>query len=198
MIVSPLLLAELERVLSRPKFAVSIDRAQVDGLVTGLMEDGLLVEDPPADPGLTPDPGDDYLVALARVAGAQCIVSETPTCPACGCRAAGPLAGRVHRAREVGLVWDGFAVVLPVEHDVAKGAVLHMNIASLLFDACSRSVKATVYYTRSIDDNVAPTALGKVTVHIPHGDHAHRPRAKRGHNYTNGSGASRRSSPGSS
>lgn len=73
--VSPLLLAELERVLSRPKFAVSIDRAQVDGLVTGLMENGLLFEDPPADPGLTPDPGDDYLVALARVAGAQCIVS---------------------------------------------------------------------------------------------------------------------------
>ncbi len=61
--------------MSRPKFAVSIDRAQVDGLVTGLMEDGLLVEDPPADPDLTPDPGDDYLVALARVAGAQCIVS---------------------------------------------------------------------------------------------------------------------------
>jgi hypothetical protein len=56
-VVSPLLLAELERVLSRPKFAASIDRAQVEGLVTGLMEDGLLVEDPPADPGLTPDPG---------------------------------------------------------------------------------------------------------------------------------------------
>jgi uncharacterized protein len=74
-IVSPLLLAELERVLSRPKFAASIDKAQVDGLVSGLVEDGLLVEDPSADPGLTPDPGDDYLVALARVAGAQCIVS---------------------------------------------------------------------------------------------------------------------------
>ncbi len=39
------------------------------------MEDGLLVEDPPADPGLTPDPGDDYLMALARAAGAQYIVS---------------------------------------------------------------------------------------------------------------------------
>jgi uncharacterized protein len=34
----------------------------------------LLVEDPPADPDVTLDPGDDYLVALARVAGAQCIV----------------------------------------------------------------------------------------------------------------------------
>lgn len=43
-----------------------------------------------------------------------------------------------------------------IQHDVAKGAILHMNITSLLFDACSRSVKITVYYTRSIDDNVAP------------------------------------------
>jgi hypothetical protein len=61
-IVSPLLLAELERVVRRPKFAASIDRGDIDGLLTGLMEDGVLVEDPPADPGLTPDPGDDYLV----------------------------------------------------------------------------------------------------------------------------------------
>jgi len=75
LIVSQQLLAELERVLDRPKFAASIERAQVEGLLTGLMEDGLLVEDPPADPGLTPDPGDDYLVALARAAGAECIVS---------------------------------------------------------------------------------------------------------------------------
>jgi uncharacterized protein len=35
----------------------------------------VVVEDPPADPGLTPDPGDDYLVSLARAAGALCIVS---------------------------------------------------------------------------------------------------------------------------
>lgn len=74
-VVSPLLLAELERLLGRPKFATSIERADIDGLLTGLMEDGVLVEDSPADPGLTPDPGDDYLVMLARVAGAQCIVS---------------------------------------------------------------------------------------------------------------------------
>jgi putative PIN family toxin of toxin-antitoxin system len=74
-ILSPLLLAELERVLGRPKFAASIDSADIDGLLAGLMEDGVLVEDPPAEPGLTPDPGDDYLVALARAAGAQCIVS---------------------------------------------------------------------------------------------------------------------------
>jgi hypothetical protein len=33
-------------------------------------------------------------------------------------------------------------------------------------------VKISVDYTRSIDDNVAFTALGKVTIHIPRGDHA--------------------------
>jgi hypothetical protein len=115
LIVSPLLLSELERVLSRPRFAVSIDRAQVDGLITGLMEDAVLVEDPPADPGLTLDPGDDYLVALAR--GGRRAVHRLRRCaPAAarGRRAAGPLARRVHRTREVGLVWDAFAVVLPV------------------------------------------------------------------------------------
>jgi hypothetical protein len=58
-----------------------------------------------------------------------------------------------------------------VDHDVAKGAILHIGIASVLSHACSRSVKISVYYTRSIDDNVAPTALGTVTVHIPRGDH---------------------------
>jgi hypothetical protein len=65
-----------------------------------------------------------------------------------------------------------------VDHDVAKGAIVKINIASVLSDACSRSVTISVYYTRSIDDNVAPTALGKVTVHIPRGDHA-RPLSRR-------------------
>jgi uncharacterized protein len=39
-IVSPLLLAELERVLGRPKFAASIDRAHVEGLLTAWWRTG--------------------------------------------------------------------------------------------------------------------------------------------------------------
>jgi len=35
----------------------------------------VLVDDPSPRPGLTPDPGDDYLVALAQKADAQYIVS---------------------------------------------------------------------------------------------------------------------------
>jgi hypothetical protein len=59
-----------------------------------------------------------------------------------------------------------------VDHDLAKGAIVHISIASDLAHACSRSVRISLYYTRSIDDNVAPAALGKVTIHIPRGDHA--------------------------
>jgi uncharacterized protein len=40
-----------------------------------LVEDAVLVGDPPLRSGLTPDPGDDYLVALAQEAAAECIVS---------------------------------------------------------------------------------------------------------------------------
>jgi len=58
-----------------------------------------------------------------------------------------------------------------VQHDVAKGAILHLSITPELADACSHSVKIALAYTRGIDDNVAFTALGKVTVDIPRGDH---------------------------
>ena len=75
LVVSPLLLAELEDVLRRPKFHALIDSAHVDALLSGLIEDAVLVGDPPLRSGLAPDPGDDYLVALAREADAQCIVS---------------------------------------------------------------------------------------------------------------------------
>lgn len=48
---------------------------------------------------------------------------------------------------------------------------MHINIASVLSYACSGSAQISVYYTRSIDDNLTSTALGKVTVHIPRRDH---------------------------
>ena len=37
-----------------------------------------LIKDPPEVSGLTPDPGDDYLVSLARAAGVDCLVSGDP------------------------------------------------------------------------------------------------------------------------
>lgn len=74
-IVSPLLLAELERVLRRPKFKGSIPAVQIDALLSALSEEGVVVTDPEIEPGTTPDPGDDYLVSLARAVEAECIVS---------------------------------------------------------------------------------------------------------------------------
>jgi putative PIN family toxin of toxin-antitoxin system len=70
-----LLLAELERVLRRPKFKKSIPVTQIDALLSALSEEGVSAADPEAQPGTTPDPGDDYLVALARASNAECIVS---------------------------------------------------------------------------------------------------------------------------
>jgi putative PIN family toxin of toxin-antitoxin system len=74
-IVSPLLLAEVERVLRRPKFKKSIPAVQIDALLSALSEEGVWTADPEAQPVSTPDPGDDYLVALARAADADCMVS---------------------------------------------------------------------------------------------------------------------------
>lgn len=74
-IVSPLLLTELERVLRRRKFKRSIPTVQIDALLSALSEEGVWAADPEAQPGATPDPGDDYLVAVARAADAECIVS---------------------------------------------------------------------------------------------------------------------------
>jgi hypothetical protein len=58
-----------------------------------------------------------------------------------------------------------------VDQDLAKGAIAKIGIASVLSNACSRSVQISVCYTRSIDDNLATTVLGKATVQIPRGDH---------------------------
>lgn len=61
-----------------------------------------------------------------------------------------------------------------INHDVSKRTMLHLSIASSLSNACSRSVKITLYYTHSIDDNIVPTRLASVKVQIPRGDHAKR------------------------
>lgn len=48
---------------------------QIHALLSSLSEEGVPVSDPEPQPGATPYPGDDYLVALARTADAECIVS---------------------------------------------------------------------------------------------------------------------------
>lgn len=75
LVVSAELLNELSRALSREKFRRYVTKPEAMRFVVWLRHAGELVEDPPLEPGLTADPGDDYLVALARAASATFIVS---------------------------------------------------------------------------------------------------------------------------
>jgi uncharacterized protein len=75
LVVSDTLLAELEEVLLRPRFASRVDERDARAYLAGIRRAALLFDDPPAETGLTPDPGDDYPVALARAAEADLIVS---------------------------------------------------------------------------------------------------------------------------
>ncbi len=66
LVVSPLLLEELERSLSYPKIRKRIDAADADRFVGSLRNSASMVADPDEEPLLrSPDPGDDYLLALA-------------------------------------------------------------------------------------------------------------------------------------
>lgn len=75
LVVSPHLLDELTSTLLRPKFRrwVSADDAVV--FVETLRLAGIVVDDPTDVEPVSRDPDDDYLVALARAAGAAVLVS---------------------------------------------------------------------------------------------------------------------------
>lgn len=75
LVISPTWIAEFDRVVTRPKLAryvIDHDAAELREL---LVREAVVLEDPPIEVGLTPDPGDDYLVALARKAGVTLLVS---------------------------------------------------------------------------------------------------------------------------
>jgi len=75
LVISPALLDELREVLERPKFRRFISLTVAREFVDGLADDALLIADPPALEGVSRDPDDDYLIALARAAGADYLVS---------------------------------------------------------------------------------------------------------------------------
>jgi putative PIN family toxin of toxin-antitoxin system len=67
LIVSPLLLRELEEVLGREKFRRYVDLDAVREYLDFLRRHGLAVQDPDGPPPLRcADAGDDYLIALAH------------------------------------------------------------------------------------------------------------------------------------
>jgi putative PIN family toxin of toxin-antitoxin system len=74
-IVSPALVRELESVLARPKFRPYVSPEQAREFVARVRRHTTEVADAAAEEGLTRDPDDDYIVALARDHGADAVVS---------------------------------------------------------------------------------------------------------------------------
>ena len=67
LIVSRLLVEELERPLAYPKLAERIEAAEATTLIDWLRREAILVDDPAEPPtSRSEDPGDDYLLALAE------------------------------------------------------------------------------------------------------------------------------------
>jgi putative PIN family toxin of toxin-antitoxin system len=75
LVVSQQLIAELTDVLARPKFARQAAEGRAESYIAALAGDGLSIDDPPDPPAVSMDSGDDYLIALARAARADVIVS---------------------------------------------------------------------------------------------------------------------------
>ena len=66
LVVSESLLAELERTLAYPKLRSRVPAADAAQLVNLLRETAPVAADPVDPPRRSPDPGDDYLLALAE------------------------------------------------------------------------------------------------------------------------------------
>lgn len=77
LIASPLLLAELERALAYPKLRRRIPAEEAGAVVAWLARAATIAPDPDAPPPLrSPDPGDDYLIALAASQGAVLVSGD--------------------------------------------------------------------------------------------------------------------------
>ena len=76
LVVSLLLLDELTATLLRPKFRRWATENDVVAFIEVLRLAAVMVEDPAEVEPISRDPNDDYLVALARAAGAHVLVSS--------------------------------------------------------------------------------------------------------------------------
>ncbi len=78
LLVSHKLVAELHRVLLRQKFRPYVSEREVKAYVAFLRRFAIECPDGEPAPGLTPDPGDDYLLALAGSQSADFLISGDP------------------------------------------------------------------------------------------------------------------------
>jgi putative PIN family toxin of toxin-antitoxin system len=78
LIVSDQLLSELERALAYPKLRARVQPSEADEFSELLRRSAKTVEDPRDVPTVrSPDPGDDYLIALAETAQAMIISGDS-------------------------------------------------------------------------------------------------------------------------
>lgn len=75
LIACPRLLAEVDRALRKPYFRERVGEEELAEIVGGIADATTMREDPRGVEPLLRDPDDDYLVALARDAGAEAIVT---------------------------------------------------------------------------------------------------------------------------
>jgi putative PIN family toxin of toxin-antitoxin system len=76
-VASPHVVAEQARALAYPKLRTLIDREQATELVEWIERSATVVPDPDREPPVrSPDPGDDYLLALAQKEGAALISGD--------------------------------------------------------------------------------------------------------------------------
>ncbi len=77
LVLSPLLLAELERALAYPKLRRRIPPEEAGAVVGWLARSATVAPDPDGPPPLrSPDPGDDYLIALAAAQSALLVSGD--------------------------------------------------------------------------------------------------------------------------
>lgn len=79
LVISPKLLGELDDVLRRPKFRQYVTEEEAAAFAELVHSEGSLFDDPPLPRvPLSEDPGDDYLLVLARASSAHILVSGDP------------------------------------------------------------------------------------------------------------------------
>lgn len=76
LVVSPRLLTELSEVLDRRKFHGYADRTEVRAYVEMLRARAVQVEDASEGAGVSPDPDDDLVIALAAVAASVLVTGD--------------------------------------------------------------------------------------------------------------------------
>lgn len=77
LLISRLLLEELETVLRREKFRRYLDLDEVSAAMRLLLDEGRMIEDPTGSPPVAcSDPADDYLITLAHSQGAALVSGD--------------------------------------------------------------------------------------------------------------------------